>query len=50
MVPTNQSGDYRKWFGNNINKLFDWWHNGYNIKNLKLDRYLRGEAEKKTVE
>ena len=44
--PINQSGDYRKWFGNNIN-VFDWWHNGYNIKKFKLDRYLRGEAEKK---
>ncbi len=29
--------------------FFDWWHNGYNIKKFKLDRYLRGEAEKKTV-
>ena len=44
--PINQLGDYRKWYGNNIN-VFDWWHNGYNIKKFKLDRYLRGEAEKK---
>ena len=44
--PINQSGDYRKWYGNNIN-VFDWWHDGYNIKKFKLDRYLRGEIEKK---
>lgn len=44
--PINQSGDYRKWYGNNIN-VFDWWHDGYNIKKFKLDRYLRGETEKK---
>ena len=44
--PINQSGDYRKWYGNNIN-VFDWWHDGFNIKKFKLDRYLRGEAEKK---
>ncbi|MGE9876321.1 BREX-1 system adenine-specific DNA-methyltransferase PglX [Hornefia butyriciproducens] len=44
--PINQSGDYRKWYGNNVN-VFDWWHNGFNIKKFKLDRYLRGEAEKK---
>ena len=44
--PINQCGDYRKWYGNNV-EVFDWWHNGHNIKQFKLDRYLRGEAEKK---
>jgi len=44
--PINQTGEYRKWYGNNID-VFDWWHNGHNIKKFKLDRYLRGEAEKK---
>ena len=44
--PINQSGDYRKWYGNNLD-VFDWWHDGFNIKKFKLDRYLRGEAEKK---
>ena len=44
--PINQCGDYRKWYGNNIN-VFDWWNNGYNIKKFKMDRYLSGETEKK---
>ena len=44
--PINQTGSYKKWYGNNIN-VFDWWNNGYNIKKFKLDRFLRGEAEKK---
>lgn len=44
--PINQYGEYRKWYGNNM-IVFDWWHDGFNIKKFKMDRYLAGEAEKK---
>lgn len=44
--PINKGGEYRKWFGNNLN-VVDWQDNGKNIKTDKLERLKAGLIEKK---
>ncbi len=44
--PFNRGGKFRKWYGNH-EYVVDWYNNGENIKNFKLDRLKRGEIESK---
>lgn len=44
--PINKGGEFRKWFGNNLN-VVDWQNNGQNIKRDKKERLEKGLIEKK---
>ncbi|MBQ8347027.1 MAG: BREX-1 system adenine-specific DNA-methyltransferase PglX [Alphaproteobacteria bacterium] len=39
--PYNNGGEYRKWYGNRWD-VVDWYHDGYNIKQDKLNKLAQG--------